>query len=93
VPWLSAAVEVQYVDDVYVNDRNTEAAPAYTVANLRVGATTTLGAWTLTGFARVDNVADRNYAGSVIVGDTNGRYYEPAPGRTWFAGVTAHARF
>ena len=38
-------------------------------------------------FARVNNLFDRNYAGSVIVGDTNGRYFEPAPGRNWFAGI------
>jgi len=30
---------------------------------------------------RVDNLFDRRYAGSVIVGERNGRYYEPAPGR------------
>ena len=24
----------------------------------------------------------------MIVGDTNGRYFEPAPGRNWFAGVS-----
>jgi iron complex outermembrane receptor protein len=27
--------------------------------------------------------------GSVVVGDGNGRYYEPAPGRNWMAGVNA----
>ena len=26
-------------------------------------------------------------SGSVIVGDTNGRFFEPAPGRNWFVGV------
>ena len=30
---------------------------------------------------RIDNLFDRRYAGSVIVGDRNGRYYEPAAGR------------
>ena len=34
-----------------------------------------------------------NYVGSVIVGDTNGRYFEPAPGRNWFAGVSVNAAF
>ena len=31
--------------------------------------------------------------GSVIVGDTNGRFFEPAPGRNWFAGIKAAIRF
>ena len=47
------------------------------------------GAWRFTEFARLDNVFDRNYVGSVVVGDANGRYYEPAPGRNWMAGVNA----
>ena len=38
-------------------------------------------------YVRVNNLFDRNYAGSVIVADTNGRYFEPAPGRNWFAGI------
>jgi iron complex outermembrane receptor protein len=31
---------------------------------------------------RVDNLFDHRYAGSVIVNDGNGRYFEPAAGRT-----------
>jgi len=93
LPWFEAAAEIQYVDKVYVNDRNSEAAPAYTIGSVRVGATQRFGAWTLRAFVRADNVTDRDYVGSVIVGDTNGRYYEPAPGRTWFAGARAHVAF
>ena len=35
----------------------------------------------------LDNLFDKNYVGSVIVNESNGRYYEPAPNRTLFAGV------
>jgi len=49
--------------------------------------------WRLSGFLRIDNLFDRQYAGSVIVGDSNGRYYESAPGRNWLAGVTLKHRF
>jgi len=38
-------------------------------------------------FAGIDNLFDRRYAGSVIVNDSNGRFFEPAPGRTYFVGV------
>jgi len=84
----STAVELQFVDKLYVNERNSDAAPAYTVTNVRVGYETKQGAALWRAFARVNNLFDRNYAGSVIVGDTNGRFFEPAPGRNWFAGVT-----
>jgi len=85
---FSAALELQYVDKLYVNERNSDAAPAYTVANARVGYAWKQGPAQWRMYARLNNLFDRNYAGSVIVGDTNGRFFEPAPGRNWFAGIT-----
>jgi iron complex outermembrane receptor protein len=42
---------------------------------------------------RVDNIADRDYIGSVIVNEGNSRFFEPAPGRTWLLGVSATYAF
>ena len=89
--WLSAAVEALHVDRIYVNDRNSDFAPAYTLVNARVGAEQRWGRLRFRAFARLDNLADRNYVGSVIVGDTNGRYFEPAPRRNHFFGATIDA--
>ena len=44
-------------------------------------------------YARVDNLFDRRYAGSVIVNEGNQRYYEPAPGRNWSAGIDVSFSF
>jgi iron complex outermembrane receptor protein len=49
--------------------------------------------WRVTGFVRVNNVSDRQYIGSVIVSDANNRFYEPAPGRNWLAGISGEFRF
>jgi iron complex outermembrane recepter protein len=84
---FQAAVEAQYTDKLYVNERNVDAAPSYAIANARVSYTRRWGNATLQGFARVNNMFDRRYVGSVIVGDTNGRFFEPAPGRNWFVGL------
>lgn len=92
LPWLNLAAEVLYVARIYVNDRNSDAAPAYTVANVRAAVEKRFGEWTLQAFARLNNIADVNYVGSVIVGDTNGRYFEPAPGRNFFIGASANVR-
>jgi iron complex outermembrane recepter protein len=89
---LDAALEAQYVDKLYVNDRNSDAAPSYTVVNARIAFAQTTGAATWRQFVRVNNIFDRNYAGSVIVGDTNGRFFEPAPGRNWFVGASVEVR-
>jgi iron complex outermembrane receptor protein len=90
---FNAGVEVQYVGRIYVNDRNSAFAPAYTTGNARIGFAQSTGNLKLAEYVRVNNVTDVNYAGSVIVGDTNGRYFEPAPGRNWFAGVSINVAF
>lgn len=90
---FSAAAEVQYVGRVYVNDQNTQFAPAYTIGNLRVGLAQNMDRVRLSEYVRVNNIANVNYVGSVIVGDTNSRYYEPAPGRNWYAGVSISVAF
>ena len=89
-PGVTAAIEGIYRSRTYVNDANTATpAPSYAIANVRVSAEQKAGPWRFTEFARIDNLFDRNYIGSVIVGDGNGRYYEPAPGRNGMVGVNA----
>ena len=88
-----AGIEARYVGKVYVNDGNTEASPGYFTTALAGGYVWFAGPWELNAFARIDNLFNRRYAGSVIVNDGNGRYYEPAPGRNWAAGLTASYSF
>lgn len=91
---ISTGLEGQYRSKVYVEDSNQKkAAPAYTVFNWRARFEQRAGAWTFHQLLRLDNLLDRQYVGSVIVGDTNGRYYEAAPGRAWYAGAGLEYRF
>lgn len=90
---FEAALEWRHVSRVYVDDRNTDSAPAYSVANLRLAWAQPMGAWVLKEFLRIDNLTDRRYAGSVIVNEANARFFEPAPGRNWLLGVSASYKF
>lgn len=91
---LNTAIEAVHRSKVQVNDNNDDRpAPAYTLVNLRLGAEQQSGPWTFNQLLRLDNVFDRKYVGSVIVGDRNGRYYEPGPGRSVYGGVRATYRF
>ncbi|MCE6628285.1 TonB-dependent receptor [Acinetobacter pittii] len=101
---LYGGLDVQYMDKVYVNDTNTDAAPSYSVTSANVGYAWMVGDWKIISFARVDNLFDKNYAGSVIVNDStqirvNGqmvpakRYFEPADGRNWSAGLRVIKQF
>ena len=86
-------VEARYLTGVFVNDANSDVAPRYAVAAASVGYVMPIGNWELSGFVRADNLFDRRYAGSVIVNEGNSRFFEPAPGRTWLASLSATMKF
>jgi iron complex outermembrane receptor protein len=89
-----AALEAFASAKAFPDDANTaQPAPGYAVFNLRAQARQDAGKWTVKEFARLNNLFDRNYVGSLIVGDSNQRYYEPAPGRHWLIGLSAQYRF
>lgn len=85
---LFATAELVSKSSVWVNDANTASAPAYTTVNLRLGGTALLGRPWLQPVIGVTNLFDKSYVGSVAVNATAGRYYEPAPTRVYFAGIT-----
>jgi iron complex outermembrane receptor protein len=88
------ALETVANSRVYAEDTNTaQTAPGYAVVNARVQASQQFGGWRLRQFARLNNLFDRDYVGSVIVGDANRRYYEAAPGSNWLLGVSAQYQF
>jgi iron complex outermembrane recepter protein len=88
-----AGAEWRRSSRVYVNDTNTDAAAAFTTVALHAGYLFDVRNWTLSATARVDNALDKRYAGSVIVNEGNGRYFEPAAGRTWVLKVAGSYRF
>lgn len=91
---ISTALEAQYRSQVYTEDTNTaKAAPSYAVFHWRTRLEQHNGPWTFHQTLRLENLLDRQYVGSVIVGDGNGRYYEAAPGRSWYAGAGVELQF
>jgi iron complex outermembrane receptor protein len=86
---LEIAAELHAESKVYVDDINSDAAGGFATAAARMGLTQQGDRWTFREFARLDNLANRRYAGSVIVDESNSRFFEPAPGRTVYGGVSA----
>ena len=93
VEWFYAGVEALWRSRVAVNDVNSEFADAFNVVNVFAGLVQRGGPWRFSEFVRIDNIGDRNYVGSVIVNETNGRFYEPAPRRNMSVGVQAAFQF
>ncbi|WP_411877653.1 TonB-dependent receptor domain-containing protein [Polaromonas sp. YR568] len=86
-------VEARYLGSVPVNDLNSDAAASFAVAAAHVGYALEAGGWKFLGTVRLDNLFDKKYAGSVIVNEGNGRYFEPAAGRTWLLSLTGSYAF
>jgi iron complex outermembrane receptor protein len=94
VKGFSTAIEGMYRSKLYVEDSNTaKAAPGYVLFNWQARFEQQVGALSFNQVLRIDNLLDREYIGSVIVGDGNGRYYEPGPERAWYVGAGVQYQF
>jgi iron complex outermembrane receptor protein len=89
---FSTTIETLGRAKIYVDDRNSDAAAGFWVVNLRAGFEQETQHWHFSEFGRIDNVANRNYVGTVIVNETNSRFFEPAPGRTTYIMFNAALR-
>jgi iron complex outermembrane receptor protein len=90
--WRTGA-DARYLGSVAVNDFNTDAAASFVTLGAHVGYVLALDRWNIAAMARVDNLTDRKYAGSVIVNEGNRRYFEPAAGRNYVLSLSASYRF
>jgi iron complex outermembrane recepter protein len=86
---FSMALESHFVGSVSVDDINSDSAPAHVLAHIHVGVEQQVGSWKLSEFVRVNNLTNRRHAGSVIVNESNGRFFEPGAGRNVLVGLSA----
>jgi iron complex outermembrane receptor protein len=86
-------LEARHTGKVFANDANTAQAKANTLLGLSARFEQKTGPWTWRQFVRIDNLMDRQYAGSVIVNDGNSRFFEPGLGRAASLGVELSRRF
>lgn len=91
---VSTGLEALYRSNLYVEDSNSEkTAPSYALVNWQACFEQQVEQLTFNQVLRVDNLFDREYIGSIVVGDSNGRYYEPGPERAWYVGAGLAYRF
>lgn len=90
---LHAAVELRHRGRMMVDDANTDTAESATITSLRLGWAREFDGWRLQALARLDNLGDRRTVGSVIVNEANRRFFEPAPGRQVWLGLSVGRAF
>ena len=87
-------IDARYVGEFYANNANSVATDSYTVVNLRTGlADWRLGSWMLSPFVGVNNLTDESYSAEIRINAFGGRYYEPAPERHFYGGLTIRYNF
>jgi len=90
--WFSTW-SVLHVDSFYADNNNLVKTDPYTVSNIRLGYRKELDNWMISPFMSVNNVFNKTYDSNVRINATFGRYYEPAPQRNVYGGVTARVSF
>lgn len=83
-----AVLETRYVGDLVADDANDVQVEDYWLVNLRGGDTLYVGRNSLLkAFVGVRNVLDKEHFANVRINASNGRYFEPAAKRTYYAGL------
>ncbi|WP_228141673.1 TonB-dependent receptor family protein [Marinobacter sp. X15-166B] len=83
-----ATLETRYVGDMFADDANEVKVDHYWLINLRGGTTLYSDRQTqLKAFAGIRNLTDKNHFANVRINASNDRYFEPAAGRTFHAGL------
>ena len=87
---LSATVEAVYSGDLVANNANTADVSSYTVANLRLSHELETGQWIIRPYFGINNMFDESYNSNIRINAFGSRYFEPAPGRNFYAGVVVN---
>jgi len=84
--WFASA-DVTYIGKQFTNNANSVVSDAYTLTNLNAGWEHVARSLTIAPFAGINNLFDETYIDNVRINAVGGRYFEPGPGRTIYAGV------
>ena len=77
-----------YSDPIPMNDANTDFATSYNLLGARAGYRKTWAGLTLNLFAGADNLFDIQYSLGNDINAAGGRYYNTAPGRNFYGGLS-----
>jgi iron complex outermembrane receptor protein len=79
----------EHIGSLYADTANAVQIKAFQKVRLQGGKTIALGNLELNLFAGINNLFDVRYFDNIRLNAFGGRYYEPAPGRNAFFGLSA----
>jgi len=84
-------VQQTYSSGYFVSDTGSTTTSPWWATNVRVGWDGKAGGMRLAPFLGVNNAFNRRYVGSVVINAARGRFYEPAPSRNIYVGLSVGA--
>ncbi len=85
--------DTTYTSELFADNANQVNVPSSTVSNLRLGHNAFYDDWTLAFFTGVNNLFNESYNNNVRINAFGGRYFEPAPERNIYLGLTLRKNF
>jgi iron complex outermembrane receptor protein len=82
-----AGWRTRLVGSFYADDGNGERIDAYSVSDLRIGYTYQNDHWTVEPYLSVKNALDETYFANIRINAFGGRFFEPAPERSFYGGI------
>src|SRR6185436_1821021 len=86
-----AEVQPTYSSRYLVSDVSNTRTSAWGSTNVRAGWDGEAGSMRLAPFVGINNAFNQQYVSSVVINAARGRYYEPAPGRNVYLGISIGA--
>jgi iron complex outermembrane receptor protein len=88
-----AGWDLLYAGSFYADNANSVKTDHYTVSNLRAAYRWAEAQWEIEPFLGINNIFDEEYMSNVRLNASFGRYWEPAPERNFYGGLTARYNF
>jgi iron complex outermembrane receptor protein len=90
--WYST-LDFLYIDSFFADNESQIKTDPYAVSNFRLGYRKELEKWIVTPYVSVNNLLNEDYNSNTRLNAGFGRYFEPAPLRNVFGGVSARYTF
>jgi len=87
---FSGVLEAIYSGDLYADNGNAVSVSSYLVSNLRFSIDIVRDKWLFRTYAGINNLFDERYNNNIRINAFGARFYEPAPRRNVYVGITVN---
>jgi len=88
-----ATWDTLYTGELFADNANATKVESSSVSNIRLGHNGYYDDWEVSTFLGVNNLFDEAYNNNIRINAFVGRYFEPAPERNVYIGITVRKRF